>query len=384
MSSPTSHRFLLAIETDATRYHGAHASRPRLLDHTGCEALLAHLATDLAALLPQFSACRLVAAGALFDQTQVLRPGYPVFEGLEGLLDAGRSEASPGHIHVAAEDGRIPLPALQPEDDIPLGLLQLLPLLVSGRPDAIAELAMAMEHRFLDQGQVSAPTALWLENAFGIRTNHARFMTLTDLNAMFRLQLEHFGFLPLWQLLDAALNRLQEPLSVTAGSGQAFTWREGAVHATCQTFNHWSRFGDGRNVNSYRGMLAGAYADWTRTQRQFFSVLQAHAVPLRFYLPEKPDEPLKGTYFIEADEQPAPVRSASVTEHSFAELGTLCVTAVAEGRVAHYYPLDPQGLNDIQKVLRQQGLGGATVAFPGSILFDEQTRRLVPDTAAGR
>ncbi|MGH8034139.1 MAG: hypothetical protein ACREO9_02855, partial [Lysobacterales bacterium] len=353
------HRFLLAIEADATRYHGTHASQPELLDRNACDTLLAHLAADLANLLPESSTCRLITAGALFDQTQLLRPGYPVFEALERLLQPGQVSSCSGHVSLAAINGVIPLQALQPESDIPLGLLQLMPLLVTGRADTVRELAKTMEHRFLEQGQVSAQTAQWLESAFRIKTSHARFMTVMDLNAMFRLQLEHFGFLALWQLLDAALNELGDPLEVAAASGQVFIWRDGAVHTTYQTFNYWSQTGDGRNVDSQGGMLAGAYADWTRDLRQFLTVLQAHAVPLRFYLPERPEHALEGTFFIEQNDQHVPANSAEVTEHSFAELGTLCVSAVTERRLANYYPLSAQGLNDIHSALREEGLVGA-------------------------
>ncbi len=180
--------------------------------------LLAHLATDLEGLLPGFAQCRLATVGALFDQTQVLRPGYPVCTALEHVLaSAGDSSAGgPVRISLGAQHNTIALAALQPEDAIPLGIFQLLPMAVSADATRLAELGTAMEDTFLEKGQVSAHTARWLESAFAIKINHARFMTLMDLNAMFRLQLEHFGFLPLWQLLDAALNDQEDELAVEA------------------------------------------------------------------------------------------------------------------------------------------------------------------------
>ena len=35
--------------------------------------------------------CSLIAAGALFDQTQVLRPSYPVFNALESASTSNRN-----------------------------------------------------------------------------------------------------------------------------------------------------------------------------------------------------------------------------------------------------------------------------------------------------
>ena len=386
---PDFRRFFVAIETDATRYHGSSAARPRLLAENEAEQMLAHLATDLEGLLPGFTQCKLATAGALFDQTQVLRPGYPVCTALEHVLvSAGNSPGDdpgrPVRITLGAQHNAIPLAALQPEDAIPLGILQLLPMAVSADATRLAELGTAMEDTFLETGQVSAHTARWLESAFAIKINHARFMTLMDLNAMFRLQLEHFGFLPLWQLLDAALNEQKEECVVEVESGQEFTWRGGAVHADFQTFDHWSQSGSGIHVDSYRGKLAGAYADWTRVLRQYLTTLAAHRVPLEFFRAGLTQEALPGSYFIETSTRAARPHCAEVTEHSFADLGTICVSVVIDGRQENYYPLRPRGLNDIQQAIRQRGLGGKTVSFPGTILYDEGGRSLLAEPLAGR
>lgn len=380
--------FFVAIETDATRYHGSSAVRPRLLGQNEAEQMLARLATDLESLLPGFAHCTLAAAGALFDQTQVLRPGYPMCAALEQLVispqdEFGEGQSPPVRISLGARNDRMPMAALEPEDSIPLGILQLLPLAVSGDAIRLAELGSAMEDTFMQTGQVSAHTARWLESAFAIKINHARFMTLMDLNAMFRLQLEHFGFLPLWQLLDAALNEQKEECAVELENGQVFTWRGGIARTKFQTFDHWSQSGSGRSVDSYRGKLAGAYADWTRVIRQYLTTLAAHGVPLRFFLPGLPQETLPGSYFVETSTRTADPRCAEVTEHRFAELGTICVSVVIDGRQENYYPLRPQGLNDIQQAIRQYGLEGKTVSFPGTILYDESTRSLLAESLPG-
>jgi hypothetical protein len=374
-------RFLLAIETDATRYHGASASRPQLLNTGDSEQMLAHLAADLSSLLPLMAQSRLVSVGALFDQTQILRPAYPVFTAVEELL---HQSTGAGSISLGAQDGRIRQAELQPDPDIPLGLLQLLPIVVAGSNEITDRLGMEMEHRFLEEGQVSPHTARWLENAFSIKINHARFMTLLDLNAMFRLQLEHFGFLPLWQLLDAALNARTEPVEVGLENGQVYNWRDGAVDTEYQSFDFWSNSGGGREMDSYRGKLAGGYADWTRVTRQFLTVLQAHRVPFRFYLPTQAGKPLEGSYFVEKTATQVRPGRAEITEHSFAELGTICVTLIKNGRQENYYPLTSEGLNDIHRAIRDNGSSDRTVAFPGSILFDESTRCLLAESVSGR
>lgn len=371
------YRALVAIETDATRYYGPGASRPALLGRADTEQMLAHLAADLRAMLPGIAECSLIAAGALFDQTQILRPGHPVFSALESTAAAQRV-FKPGLVSVGAADGIMPVAELQPADDIPLGLLQLLPVVVHGPAERIAELGQAMEYRFLEQGQLSAHAAAWLQTAFGIVINHARLMTLTDLDAMRRMQLEHFGFLPLWELLDAALTGRGETLTVTTPSGQGWQWRDGEVHTDFETFDNWASAGGGAGLPGARLALAEGYGDWTREMRQYIVTLRAHGVAVRFHLPGS-NEPLEGTYLCEVSQSLPRDGDFAITEHSFGDLGTIAVTAVNGPRLENYYPLRPRALNDIQARLREKLSGGQTVAFPDTILYDEKTRRLRPD-----
>ena len=375
---PGRYRIMVAIETDATRYYGPDATRPALLDATQAEQMLAHLAADLQALLPGISRCGLIAAGALYDQTQVLRPGYPVFAALEATATGGAERFQPGLVSIGATDGKMPVDDLQPFKDIPLGMLQLLPLAVHGPTPLVSELGHAMEYRFLEEGQLSAHSANWLAAAFGVSVTHARLMTLTDLSAMLRLQLDHFGFLPLWDLLDAALTGQESELAVTNLAGQTFEWRDAAVHTEFQTFDYCATRGAGADLPAGHLALAEAYADRTREMRQYLTTLGAHGLTVKFHLPGDADR-LEGTFFREVTGATAGSADPVVTEQSLGGLGTVAVTVVHEGRIENYYPLDPRGLNDIHACLRDRVTGGHTVAFPGTLVYDETTRRLCPD-----
>jgi len=375
----TFHRVVVAVETDAARYYGPEATRPRMLNSAQAEQLLAHLATDIRALLPGVEECSLIAAGALYDQTQLLRPGFPVFEALEAVA-SGDDKAGfrPALVSVGTREGRMPDPALEPRTDIPLSMLLLLPLTMHGPAGAISSLGQATEYRFLEEGQVSAHTANWLQSAFGVSVTHARFMTLTDLNALLRIQLDHFGFLPLWELLDAALSGRSEPLTVTSACGQVLEWRDGAVHTAFETFDHWATQGLGKSLPAPRQALAGGYSDWTREIRQYASTLKAHGLELRFFDPDGGAE-LTGTFFVQRSTEQPDKSAAAITEHSFGDMGTIAITATAQVRIDHYYPLQPRGLNDIHALLRERAPSGLSLAFPGTILYSERTRKLIPD-----
>lgn len=385
MSRLAHNRILVAIETDATRYHGEFARRPKLLGKAEAEQMLAHLATDLSRNLPEIKSCALGMAGALFDQTQLLRPGYPAYSKLESMLEVsyGSGPFEPRLLSFGAESGRMPEPELQPLDEIPLGLLQTLPLVVSGEAGLVGRLSDTMEHGFLESGQLSAHSARALEANFGIAVNHARFMTITDLNAMLRLQLEHFGFLPLWQLVDAAVNDPKTELQVEGSAGQAFGWDGRAVRAIFESFDHWAREGGGRSLDPGGQALASGYSDWTREYRQYLATLASHGITVEQALPASPGEPLAGSFMVERSRYNPGRDAAPVTEHSSGELGTVAVTVVRNEAQFNYYPLLPSGLNELHAEIRKSMGEHAALAFPGTILYDEGSRALRPDSMPG-
>lgn len=374
-------QILVGIETDPTRYHGEHASRPALLGKTAAEQVLAHISADLTAMFPAVNRCSLTMAGALFDQTQVLRPHLPVFSGLETLQQASNpgSDFQARLLSIGVNEGRMPLQDLQPFENIPLGLLQILPLLISGPAAEVTGLAAEMEHRFLESGQVSAHSAKALESQFHISVNHARFMTLTDLNAMLRLQLEHYGFLPLWELLDAAMSAPASPFEVITRAGLKFKWLDDTVHSFFESFDYWAHYGAGADTPADRQQLQSAYADWTREYRRYLTMLNAHGVSVDQHLAGLEDTSITDTFLLEESVTEPQPSAAPVTAHNIDDLGTIAVTVVKGQRQINFYPLQASGLNDLHRFIREQGYSG-DVAYPGRLCYDESSRRLIADS----
>lgn len=375
--SRTRFPFLIAIETDPQRTT-SQGGRPEVLNQRDAEQMLAHLTADLGSVLSGISNCHLVACGALFDQCQVLRPGLPLYEGLSGLLKNNKHEAiTPGQTALGSTDGYFSDASLVPDSSIPPAVLLLLPIVIAGPGQLVRDLADEMEHKFLGEGQVSAHTASWLESAFGIGISHARFMTLTDLNAMFRLQLEHFGYLPLWELTDAAIMESTEALSLQADNGTQFQWQDGETRIGFQTFDYWAGKGAGRDTNEAE--LDEGYAEWSRELRRYTSTLAAHRVPMRFDLPDGCTGHVTETYLCEETESPADEQPrASITEHGWNDLGIIAITVQTPGALLNFYPLTPGGLNDIHEAIQSLDLTGEGMAFPGRVRFSQSNRRLKP------
>lgn len=355
-----------------------------MLDRAAAEQVLAHVAADLNRMFPDISRCSLSMAGALYDQTQLMRPGLAIFDALTTLQQSGNpgGEFHARLLSVGASDGQMPMQALQPFDQIPLGLLQLLPILVSGPAELVNELNEKMEHRFLEQGQLSAHSAKALESQFGVSVQHARFMTFTDLNALLRLQLEHFGFLPLWELLDAAITRPSGSLKVNTAAGHQFEWRDGAVHCYFESFDWWAAHGCGADVEAADGQLQAAYADWTREYRRYTVTLQAHGVQLKQHLPGIDGSTLTDSFLLEESTLAAGPSPAPITEHSTDDLGIIAVTVVNGDRQLNLYPLQANGLDDLHQFIREQGLSG-DIAYPGCITYNEDLRQLTAEPLPG-
>ena len=375
--SRTRFPFLVAIETDPERT-SAPGGRPQTLDQGDAEQMLAHLTADLGSVLGGIGKCHLASCGMLFDQCQILRPGLPVFEALEGLLKPDQHDAiTPGQTAIGSSNGDFSESALVPDKSIPPGVLLLLPIVIAGPSDLVKELAEEMEHRFLGEGQVSAHTASWLEAAFHIGISHARFMTVTDLNAMFRIQLEHFGYLPLWDLTDAAVMESEETLSLQAANGMQLGWQEGAVHIVFETFDFWANKGGGHDLPG--DSLDDGYANWIRELRRYTSTLAAHHVPMRFNLPESCSGQVTETYLCEQIEShDSDQELASITEHGRDDLGIVAITVQKANSLLNYYPLTPGGLNDIHEDIQGMELTGGGMAFPGRVRFSASKRRLRP------
>lgn len=381
MTSIQHRNILVGIETDPTRYHGEHARRPALLDRVSAEQILAHIAADLTKMFPAINRCALSMAGALYDQTQVLRPQLPVYNALETLQQSSNpaGDFQARLLSIGANEGQMPMKELQPLENIPLGLLQVLPLLISGPGELVNELTTQMEHRFFEEGQLSAHSAKGIESHFQVSVSHARFMTITDLKALLKLQLEHYGFLAMWELLDAAMTPPAEKLEVTTAGGLSFKWQNDAVHAYFESFDWWAIYGGGADSPSSDQQLQLAYADWTREYRRYLTVLSAHGVRVVQHLPGLEDAELTDSFLLEESTVIPGASAAPVTEHHADDLGTVAVTVVRGNRQMNFYPLQAAGLNDLHQFIREQGYSG-DVAYPGQIAYDEQSRQLISES----
>jgi hypothetical protein len=100
---------VVAVEVDLVKDGGGRVEwQP--LDREGARRIGEAIAPDLARLLPGVEALGLTLAGALYDQTQLLAPGWPVFDELAELYleSLGGTPFKPRLLSFGCADGAMP------------------------------------------------------------------------------------------------------------------------------------------------------------------------------------------------------------------------------------------------------------------------------------
>ncbi|MCP5157801.1 MAG: hypothetical protein H6974_04045 [Gammaproteobacteria bacterium] len=402
---------LLAIELDPQRTDFT-GTPPAPLGVAAASALAGHLAKDLNQILDGIEHLGLVLPGALYDQTEILQPGFPLITALADVYRGSlRGGFTPQLMALGADDGYFPVGAISPQCRPGSGPLLLLPFCFVGVADDLAHLARIMEDSLLQNGEVSLATREAMQQAFGLTALNMSFATIGDLCALLRVQLDGNGLLPLWELLEQAWFERPGVHSTILAGGNRFLVADDHAHTLFYTFDDWAQFGPGRGLSGVE--LGAGYRRWARLQRQYTMALEAYGLHVRWVLANPQLEEtlaivageaaqaamreipcLSGDYLVEAifqNDSACPEQQMTITNHADVELGTLAYTVMsldADGRLLrleHHYPLRPQGLNVIIDRLIERCAEQETqrqVLHPGQLLYSENGRSLRAATAA--
>lgn len=191
------------------------------------------LAADLLRLFPEVAELDLVCVGAVYDQAQLLRPGWPLHAALAGL-DArfGSREASARVLAIGAHDAHFPDAALDPDTRLYGSAMLVMPWLLRGDAGRIAATGARLERELLDRGMAGAEFALLLRELLGVPIRHVRHLTAFDLCALACAQYEHAGLGALWQIVETALLAPERAQTFDLPEGGCLHWRtDGHVEA---------------------------------------------------------------------------------------------------------------------------------------------------------
>ncbi|NYE30684.1 hypothetical protein HDE78_003661 [Rhodanobacter sp. K2T2] len=358
---------------------------PRLTFNRDEAAELAQfVAADLHALVPPVNRARLALAGALFDQVELLRPGFPVWATLDELA----RRVPRGHIEnvvaFGSHDGHMPAQPLEPSPTFADGPMRLLPLSLLAPETLAEELSEQLEVQLVGRGEAGMLTADWLMRTLGIRLEHVRYLSRNDLLALTCVQYEHVNLAALWSLLEAALLTPYREESAITARGLALQYAEGKVFA--QSPSQWlieQPTKDNDDHAARRHALAGIVFEL----RQYAALLDAHRLPLRLRPSADRTVEAGAGYLLETlaavDDTSEP---PTLFAHEAPGLGVVALTVVQRGEggraraLAHAYPLQPQALNPLLNLLAERYGTTAEQRAHGPITLDPRGALSAPAT----
>lgn len=260
---------------------GSTAARDRLAQ-AQAGTLAEGIARDLAGLAPQAAQLDLVLVGAHYDAVELLRPGWPLQRELAQLAARAPGAGAGGGgrvIAFGAHDGQLP-GTLAPAEEFAGGPLRVLPFVLVGDQAVAGAVAEAFERELMERGMAGAGTALLVQELFGLRVEHAHYLTVHDLAAMVALQYEHAGLAALWPLIETALLAPGAEQWLDAPPEPLLHYADGEARIAMFSPAAWrERYGEGDNDGE---RLERRYARFQARERQFAAVLGAHGVPVTF------------------------------------------------------------------------------------------------------
>ena len=356
---------------------------PRLSFSRDEAAELAELvAADLHGLVPQVNQARLALAGALFDQVELLRPGFPVWATLDELARRVPRGHLDNVVAFGSHDGHMPALPLEPSPEFAEGAMRLLPLTVLA-PEALAEdLSEQLEVQLVGRGEAGALTADWLMRTLGIRLEHVRYLSRNDLLALTCVQYEHVNLAALWTMLEAALLTPDREETAVTARGLALQYLDGGVLA--QSPSQWLSAQTLDDDAARRHALAGIIFEL----RQYAALLDAHRLSLRLQPTiDRGDEAGVG-YLLETL---AAVESGyeppALFAHEAPGLGLVAITVAQCGEggraraLAHGYPLQSSALETLVTLLAERYGIPAELHALSRIVLDDQGALGAPNTA---
>lgn len=249
--------------------------------------LAQRVARDLAALAPDARALNLTLAATHFDPAEVLRGGWPLHRSLLELGDVAPGREAGPRVIVFGADARGVVPT-QLRADVGLhgGQLRVLPWLLNGDAHVAQAVGATLEQILFDRGMAAADTALLLQDAFGARIEHARYLTVHDLAAMTAMQYRNQGLEPLWQLVETAMLAPGQEAWLDAPPEPLVHYSDGEARIALFTPAAWrERHMPGGSDDTQADepeRIERMFAMFQARQRQFAAVLEAHGVPVTF------------------------------------------------------------------------------------------------------
>lgn len=313
------------------------------------ERLGALVAEDLAHCVQEVTAAHLVTGPALLEPGQIISPEHAPWAAMArvaGLSSDSGPAPDAGITSIGAHRGQLAHAPLMPYWSPPRGLFVCLPIVLAGAAGALEPLGSKLEQTLFETGGLRPPAMATLAEITGLEPVHGQLMTRADLMALLKVQLAGAGLDPFWPPVEHALIEPGTAATLQLPGGLAVEWNVAAAGWEIE-FVPFHR----------AGADAAEYALWLRALRQTTALLESHLIRWRATSRHEHTEIETQSRWARCDLGPSERTDRGWTvEHP--EVGLVAYTAVVDGRYSAYYPLDPDAVNDLQRVLRGSGVSG--------------------------
>lgn len=347
-----------------------------LLNKENAAELAQLIAQDLDKALGGIRELGVIVPGAIYDQTEIIRSGFPIFSTLQEVyVEACCKEAFTANIiSLGTSDGVFPLQSLVPDASIPPAPLALIPFALIGPEEQIEALRQQFDDTLLKQGGVLEQTQTFIQKQFALTSVNASYISLAGLCALLQTHLSAIGCDTLWDILEGALFRPEEPTFTKIDNGNAFLYSANSIYVPFLSFSAWVK--NRRDV--VEDKLISGYTDWIKTYRQYIAGLDAHGLFIFQFAQGQPFEnetmqelldnlaglePFIDHYIEEVtrtNESGATPTQLKVVEQFDPEVGivaySICEQDDANKCLARtlFYPLSFEGINQIEQLITQK------------------------------
>lgn len=336
------------------------ADKIPFLTKEAASTLATQIGGDLEKLFPELHETGIILPGAVYDQTELLAPGFPLYRALEEMyLDAGGrdNEFEAQIISLGSVDGEFPIDVLRPAPSLVWGPLMVIPFSLVAPVSHLAPIEAEFDQRMFEHGSCSEATIEIINEQFGLTTLHAQYLSLSSLCALTRAHLNAAGLDFLWELLEKALTDPHGSTEVNFNIGLTCRYHDQHVTLPFYSYREWVKKARDQKTERPEGQsFVEGYSLYVRQTRQASIGLGAHSIDVVWE--DAHGSSLEGAFFCETDDLavdgeattlPEIVRATLIEQHD-PDLGTVAWVVGkydSEDRLIQrltYYPLITDGL----------------------------------------
>jgi hypothetical protein len=338
------------------------SGRARILDKAASERLAAALAQDLARVVESARAAMLIVGGSLLEPTELLRPGFVVWQALADLArPVIRDHGTSGQVlAIGGHGGRLPDARLSPAGPKAAGHFLAIPLLLICEAEDGPQLEAELERELFERGAVQPPARAILAESTGVDSVHGQLLTLNDQLALQHVQMDTAGLGGFWPVVQQALLDPDSPTDFDLPGAVQARWSDSDRQVDIE-FLSFDQFGSGPDD----------YALWVRAWRSLTLLLDSHAIAWQACSDLDHDE--------EHDclvEDAGPTDQADgLTIQVHPDCGLIAWTRVRSSQQHNIYPLSARGFSALRQHFADQDPIAHTA---NAIWYDAATQKLTP------